>query len=106
MFGYLLESPQSPRGDSNKHPKHLFYEEQNKTFLNINLLIKYYVQQQFHLKATSLGTNTVVVTRVHCIKSLSLSLSLSDTHIQADAQADFGISKCARGIRITFSRRN
>ena len=24
-FGYLLESPQ--RGDSNKYPKHMFYEE-------------------------------------------------------------------------------
>ena len=44
-FGYLLESPQ--RGDSNKYPKHMFYEEIKKTrpFLHIILSIKGSLEQ-------------------------------------------------------------
>ena len=40
-FGYLLESPHW--GDSNKYPKHKFYEEirmKTKSFLHIILSIK------------------------------------------------------------------
>ena len=57
-FGYLLESPHW--GDSNKYPKHIFYEEmrikyvlwgnENKTrfFLHNILSIKDYLQQHIH----------------------------------------------------------
>ena len=69
MFGYLLESPH--RGDSNKYPKHTFYEE---------IIIKHSIccisfyslrilnNSKFILKAIYLGTNVVVVTMVHCIQ--------------------------------------
>ena len=48
-FGYLLESPQ--RGDSNKYPKHMFYEEiriKQGLFIHIILSIKNSLQQQIH----------------------------------------------------------
>ena len=66
-FGYLLESPQW--GDSNKYPKHMFYEEitikQGLSYISFwPLRILYNIK--FILMATSLGTNAVVVTRVHC----------------------------------------
>ena len=63
-------------GNSNKYPKHMFYEIKNKTrpFLHINLLIMYSVQQKFILMAMSLGTNAVVVTRVHCIRCIAFCI--------------------------------
>ena len=49
---------------------YVLWGNKNKTrpFLHINLLIKYSVQQLIHfiITATSLGTNAVVVMRVHC----------------------------------------
>ena len=48
-FGYLLESPQ--RGDSNKYPKHMFYEEiriKQGLFIRIILSIKDSLQQKVH----------------------------------------------------------
>ena len=66
-FGYLLESPQ--RGDSNKYPKHTFYEEIRIkhgicciSFCSLRILYN----SKFILMAIYLGTNAVVVTRVHC----------------------------------------
>ena len=67
-FGYLLESPQ--RGDSNKYPKHMFYEEirikQGLSYISFCPL-KILNNSKFIIVATFLGTNAVVVTRVHCI---------------------------------------
>ena len=63
-FGYLLESPHS-----NKYHKHMFYDEirikqglSYKSFWPLRILYN----SKFILMATSLGTNTVVVTRVYC----------------------------------------
>ena len=69
-FGYLLESPEW--GDSNKYPKHMFFEEiRTKQYLcyisTCSLSILY--NNKFNLMAMSLGTKAVVVTRVHCIYS-------------------------------------
>ena len=65
-FGYLLESPH--RGDSNKYPKHMFYEEirikQGLSYISFCPLRDLY-NSKFILMATSLGTNAIVVTRVH-----------------------------------------
>ena len=68
-FGYLLESPQ--RGDSNKDPKHMFCEEirikQGLSYISfcpINPL-RILHNSKFIIMATFLGTNVVVVTRVH-----------------------------------------
>ena len=67
-FGYLLESPQ--RGDSNKYPKHMFYEEirikqglSNILFCPLRILYN----SKFIRMATFFGTDAAVVTRVHCI---------------------------------------
>ena len=67
-FGYLLEKPH--RGDSNKYPKHMFYEEirikQDRLYtLFCPLRILY--NSKFVLMAAALGTNVDVVTRVQCI---------------------------------------
>ena len=58
-FGYQ-------RGDSNKYPKHMFYEEIRikqgvfyLSFCPLNILYN----SKFIIMATSLGTNAVVVTR-------------------------------------------
>ena len=75
-FGYLLESPH--RVDSNKYPKHTFYEEITIKhdiccILFCSLRILY--NSKFILMAIYLGTNVVVVTRVHCsCKRMSQSL--------------------------------
>ena len=66
--GYLVESPQW--GDSTKYPKQMFYVEirikQGLPYiLFCSLRILY--NSEFILMATNLGTNAVVVTRVHCI---------------------------------------
>ena len=48
-FGYLLELPQ--RGNSNKYPKHMFYEEvriKQGLFIHIILSMKDSLQQQIH----------------------------------------------------------
>ena len=68
-FGYLLESPQ--RGDFNKYPKHMFYEEIIKQGLSYILFcpLRILYNSKFITMATFLGTNAVVVTRVHCIMS-------------------------------------
>ena len=66
-FGYLLESP--PRGDSNKYPKHMFSEEiKIKQGLSYTLFcpLRILYNSKFITMATCLGTNAVVVTRVHC----------------------------------------
>ena len=67
-FGYLLELPQ--RGNSNKYPKHMFYEEirikQGLSYISFCPLRILYISK-FIIMATFLGTNAVVVTRVHCI---------------------------------------
>ena len=81
----MLESPQW--GNSNTYPKHMFYEEicfgcvdmcfvlmfyeeirtkQNLSYISICSLSILY-NSKFILMAMSLGTNDVVVTRVHCI---------------------------------------
>ena len=72
-FGYLLELPQW--GDSNKYPKHMFCEEirpkQDLSYLSICSLSILY-NSKFILMAMSLGTNAVVVTKVHCIWKTTL----------------------------------
>ena len=69
-FGYLLESPQW--GDSNKYPKHVFYgyirTKQDLFYISICSLSILY-NSKFILMATSLGTNDVVVMKVHCMSS-------------------------------------
>ena len=71
-FGYMLESPQL--GDSNRYPKHMFYEEitikQGLSYISLRPLMILY-NSKFILMATTLGTNAVVITRVHCIQSHS-----------------------------------
>ena len=66
-FGFLLESPQ--RGVSNKYPKHMFYEKvrikqglSDMSFCPLRILYN----SKFIIMETFLGTNAVVVTRVHC----------------------------------------
>ena len=66
-FGYLLESPLT--GDSNKYPEHMFYEEirikqslSHISFCPLRILYN----SKFIIMATFLGTNAVIVTRVHC----------------------------------------
>ena len=70
-FGYLLELPQ--RGNSNKHPKHMFYEEirirQGLSYISFCPLRILY-NSIFIIMATFLGTNTVVVMRLHCIRKI------------------------------------
>ena len=74
MFGYLLE------GDSNKYQKHTFYEEirkkkkKKRDILFCSLRIIY--NSKFIFMAISLGTNVVVVTRVHCITLWPLIVEL------------------------------
>ena len=66
-FEYLLELPQ--RGNSNKYPKHMFYEEIRikPGLLNILLCpLRILYNSKFIIMATFLGTNAVIVTRVHC----------------------------------------
>ena len=67
-FGHLLESPHW--GDSNKYPTHMFYEEiwikQGLSYISFCPLRRLY-NSKFIITATSLGTNAVVVTRVHCM---------------------------------------
>ena len=77
-FGYLLELPHW--GNSNKYPKHMFYEElivkqglSYITFCPLRLLYN----RKFILMATSLATNAVVVTRVHCIPTVRSWISPS-----------------------------
>ena len=71
-FGYLLESPQ--RGDSNKYPKHMFYKEiriiQGFSYVSFCPL-RILDNNKFIIMATFLGTNAVVVTRVHCTSMVS-----------------------------------
>ena len=67
-FGYLLESPH--RGDSNKYPKHMFYEEVRiKQGLSYILFcpLRILHNSKFIIMATFMGTNAVVVMRVQCI---------------------------------------
>ena len=55
-FRYLLESPH--RGDSNKYPKHMFYEEitiQHDICCISDLLIKDSLQQQIHFNGNIFG---------------------------------------------------
>ena len=55
-FGYLLESPQ--RGDSNKYPKYMFYEEiRTKQGLSIHIIlsIKDSLRQQIHYSGNIFG---------------------------------------------------
>ena len=67
-FGYLLQLPHL--GYSNKYPKHMFYEEirikQGLSYISLRILYN----TKFILMATFLGTNAVVVTRVHCSMNL------------------------------------
>ena len=61
----------SERGDSNKYPKHMFYEEitrkQCLSYISFCPLRILYNNKLITSKiATFLGTNAVVVTRVHC----------------------------------------
>ena len=84
-FGCLLESPR--RGDSNKYPKHIFYKKirtkQDLPYLSICSLSI----QQIHFHVTSLGTNAVVITRVHCIFYCYRSVSMTDIFFKAFIQA-------------------
>ena len=58
--------------DSNKYPKHMFYEEirikQGPSYISFCPLRVLY-NSKFILMATSLGTNAVVLPRVHCTMS-------------------------------------
>ena len=76
-FGYLLELPYW--GNSNKYPKHMYYEEirikQGLLYISFWPLRILY-NSKFILMATSLGTNAVVVMRVHCIKLTFILFSL------------------------------
>ena len=56
MF-WIFDRIASMRGNKNK----------TRPLLQIILLIKYSVQQQIHFNGNSLGTNAVVVKRVHCM---------------------------------------
>ena len=85
-FGYLLAIlPQ--RGDSNKYPKHMFFGEirikQGLFYLSFCPL-KILYNSKFIIMATFLGTNAVVVTRVHC----SLSRGM-DAIVKGDNCCDF-----------------
>ena len=66
-YGYLLELPQW--GNSNKYPKHMFCKEirikQGLSYISFCPL-KILYNSKFILRATSLGTNAVIVMRVHC----------------------------------------
>ena len=77
-FGYLLESPHL--GDSNKNPKHVLWGNKNniRPFLHIILLTENSLQHQIILLAVCLGTNAVMVTRVHCICSVG---TLNETQL-------------------------
>ena len=73
-FGYLLELPQrgnSLWGNSNKYPKHMLYEEirikQGLSYISFCPLRILY-NSKFIIMTTPLGTNAVVVTRVHCTR--------------------------------------
>ena len=92
IFGYLLASPHL--SDSNKYPKHMFYEENKnitRPFLHIILLKKvfffsffFFYNSKSILLATSLRTNTTDVTRVHCIlhsTTIYKDHAKRDTHI-------------------------
>ena len=60
-------------GNSNKYPKHIFHEEiriKQGLFYILFCPLKILYNSEFILMATSLGTNAVVVTRVHCIKEV------------------------------------
>ena len=73
-FGYVLESPQ--RGDSNKYPKHMFYEEIRikRGFFYLSFCpLKNLYNSKFIIMATSLGANAVVVT-LNCVYGDSPSL--------------------------------
>ena len=74
-FGYLLESPQ--RGDSNKYPKHIFYEKirikQGLSYMSFCPLRIVY-NSKFIIMATFFRTSAVVVTRVHCILNVYFNL--------------------------------
>ena len=67
IFWYLLELPQ--RGNSNKYPKHMFYEEirikQGFSYIPFCPLRILY-NNKFIIMATFLETNAVIATRVHC----------------------------------------
>ena len=67
-FGYLLESPQ--RGNSNKYPKHMF-DKETRIKQGISYIIfcplRILYNSKFIIMAIFLGTNAVVITRVHCI---------------------------------------
>ena len=67
-FGYLLELPQ--RGNSNKYPKHMYYEKTRKkidlSYISIRSLRILY-NSKFILMAMSFETNAVVVMKGHCM---------------------------------------
>ena len=69
-LGYLLESHQ--RGNSNKYPKHMFYEEikikQGFSYISFCPLRILY-NSKFIIMATFLGTNAVVVLMVYRISN-------------------------------------
>ena len=69
MF-WILVRIASESGNSNKYPKHMFYEEirikQGLPYISFCPL-KILYNSKFIIMATSLGTNAVVVTKVHCI---------------------------------------
>ena len=80
-FGYLLESPH--QDDSNKYPKHVFCEEirikQGLSYISFCSL-KILYNSKFILEATSLRTNAVVVTRVHCNYCQSSANTMQNPH--------------------------
>ena len=80
-FGYLLELPQS-----NKYPQHtcMFYEVIR--IKQILLSIEDYLQQLSHFNGNILGTNAVIVTRVHCIKGTNYQILTSGTLCQTTAR--------------------
>ena len=76
-FGYLLELSQ--RGNSNKYPKYMFYEEirikQGLSYISFCPLRILY-NNKYIIMATFLGTNAVVVTRVHCTNTPPREITL------------------------------
>ena len=95
-FGYLLESPHW--GNSNKYPKHMLYEEMRikygLPYISFCPLIRILYNSKFILMATSLGTNVVVVTRVHWTslsKYKSLGLTIMPNYDYHDTIRDIPI---------------
>ena len=84
-FEYLLKLPH--RGDSNKFPKHMFCGE-IRTIQDLSYIsfcsVRILYNSKFILMATSLGTNAMIVAKVHCIRMVKFSFSFIVIFISSD----------------------